>query len=55
MSTIVEFPWGYGIRNIKSEWSMVILKPTGQEIDVSMLNVTLSVLGIEFEGMKNNG
>ena len=47
---VYEFPWGTAIRHQKGHWTNVYLKPTGQEIDVSNLNVILHDNGIEFLG-----
>ena len=45
---VVEFPWGTAVRHERGDWENVFIKPTGQEIDVSDLNVVLHDDGIEF-------
>ncbi|NOK32319.1 hypothetical protein HMI49_03770 [Corallococcus exercitus] len=47
----VDFPHFVGVRHRGGEWSTIILKPTGQEIDVASLGgrrVVLHCNGIEF-------
>ncbi|RKH93634.1 hypothetical protein [Corallococcus sp. AB038B] len=47
----VDFAHFVGVRHRNGEWSTIILKPTGQEIDVSSLGgrrVVLHGNGIEF-------
>ncbi|NRD67497.1 hypothetical protein HRD49_37745 [Corallococcus exiguus] len=47
----VDFPHFVGVRHRNGEWSTVILKPSGQEIDVASLGgrrVVLHGNGIEF-------
>jgi hypothetical protein len=46
---VVEFPWGAAVRHTKGRWQTVVLSPSGQELDVSELNVELSASGIEFK------
>lgn len=45
---VVEFFWGVGVRHRKGKWEKIYLKPDGQEIDVSSLNIILHENGIEF-------
>jgi hypothetical protein len=46
---VVEFPWGTAVRHAKGRWQTVFISPSGQELDVSELNVELSASGIEFK------
>lgn len=48
---VVEFPWGTAVRHVKGRWERVFIAPTGQEIDVSRLDVRLHDNGIEFLGV----
>lgn len=46
---VYEFPWGSAVCEQRTgKWTTVFLKPNGQEIDVSNLNVELHENGIEF-------
>lgn len=48
---VVDFPYFVGVRHRgSSRWSTILLKPTGQEIDVASLgaDVVLHSNGIEF-------
>lgn len=45
---VVRFPWGSAVRHSKGKWDKIFVSPTGQEIDVSELNVVLHDNGIEF-------
>lgn len=45
---VYEFPWGTAVKHRKGAWEKVFLKPSGQEIDVSGLNILLHENGIEF-------
>lgn len=46
---VFEFPWGTAIRETRrGKWTNIFLKPDGQEIDVSALNIELHENGIEF-------
>jgi hypothetical protein len=44
---VVEFSWGTAVRHRKGKWETLFLKPDGQEIDVSKMNVVLHDNGIE--------
>jgi hypothetical protein len=44
-----EFSWGAAVREQRTgKWTNIFLKPDGQEIDVSLMNVELHENGIEF-------
>jgi hypothetical protein len=44
-----EFSWGTAVREQRTgKWTNIFLKPDGQEIDVSLLNIELHENGIEF-------
>ena len=45
---VVEFEWGTAVRHRNGDWEKIFLKPNGQEIDVSELNVDVHEYGIEF-------
>lgn len=47
---LFEFPWGTAVKKRNGEWTNIILKPDGQEIDLekSGLKVMLHDNGIEF-------
>ncbi len=45
---VVEFSWGTAVRHRKGKWETLILRPNGQEIDVSNLDLILHENGIEF-------
>jgi hypothetical protein len=45
---VFEFSWGSGVKRRNGKWEKVFLKPIGQEIDVSDLDVVLHENGIEF-------
>lgn len=46
---VYEFPWGSAVREQRTgKWTNIFLKPDGQEIDVSSLNVELHENGIEY-------
>ncbi len=45
---VVEFPWGIAVRHRKGKWETIILRNSGQEIDVSDVNIILHENGIEF-------
>ena len=46
---VYEFLWGAAVREQRTgKWTNIFLKPKGQEIDVSNLNVELHENGIEF-------
>ena len=46
---VYEFSWGTAVREQRTgKWTNIFLKPDGQEIDVSCLNVELHENGIEF-------
>lgn len=46
---VYEFPWCAAVREQRTmKWTKIFLKPNGQEIDVSLLNVELHENGIEF-------
>jgi hypothetical protein len=47
---VVKFPWGTAVRHVKGRWERVFIAPSGQELDVSGLNVRLHDNGIEFLG-----
>lgn len=44
----VTFSWGTAIRHRKGKWDKLFLSPSGQEVDVSGLDVILHDNGIEF-------
>lgn len=50
---LVEFAWGFGVRHRNGEWSTLVLKGCGQEIDVSGKGVILHDNGIEFFPQKH--
>ena len=44
-----EFSWGSAVKEQRTgKWTNIFLKPDGQEIDVSLLNIELHENGIEF-------
>jgi len=44
-----EFSWGTVVREQRTgKWTNIFLKPDGQEIDVSLLNIEPHENGIEF-------
>lgn len=46
---VYEFPWGTAVKEKRTgKWTNIFLKPDGQEIDVSLLNIELHENGIEF-------
>jgi hypothetical protein len=46
---VYEFPWGTAVQEQRTgKWTNIFLKPDGQEIDISSLNVELHENGIEF-------
>ena len=45
---VVEFDWGTAVRHRSGRWDTVFIRPTGQEIDVSGIDVILHDNGIEF-------
>lgn len=45
---VVRFPWGTAVRHAKGRWDRIFISPSGQELDVSKLNVTLYNTGIVF-------
>jgi hypothetical protein len=46
---VYEFPWGTAVQEQRTgKWTNIFLKPDGQEIDVSLMNVELHENGIEF-------
>lgn len=45
---VVTFPWGTGVRHVKGSWTHAFISPSGQEIDLTGLNVELHENGIEF-------
>jgi len=46
---VYEFPWGTAVQEQRTgKWTNIFLKPDGQEIDVSLLNIELHENGIEF-------
>lgn len=47
---VVEFSWGTAVRHRNGKWENIFIRPSGQEIDVSKLDVVLSENGIEFVG-----
>lgn len=48
---IVEFSWGTAVRHRNGNWENIFIRPSGQEIDVSELEVVLHDNGIEFCGV----
>ena len=45
---VYEFAWGSAIKKRNMDWEKIFIKPTGQEIDVTGINVILYENGIEF-------
>lgn len=46
---VYEFPWGTAVKEKRTgKWTTVFLKPDGQRIDVSNIEVILHDNGIEF-------
>lgn len=45
---VVEFDWGTAVRHRNGRWDTLFISPSGQEIDVSELDVVLHDNGIEF-------
>jgi len=46
---VYEFPWGTAVKEKRTgKWTTVFLKPDGQRIDVSNIEVILHNNGIEF-------
>lgn len=45
---VVEFGWGSALKHRNGRWEKIFLKPYGQEIDISKMNVELHENGIEF-------
>lgn len=45
---VYEYSWGTAVKHRIGTWEKIFIKPTGQEIDVSNLNVILHDNGIEF-------
>lgn len=46
---VYEFPWGTAVKEKRTgKWTTVFLKPDGQGIDVSNIEVILHNNGIEF-------
>ncbi|WP_079708093.1 hypothetical protein [Paraliobacillus ryukyuensis] len=45
---VFEYGWGTAVKHKNGDWEKIFLKPTGQEIDVTSLNVILHDNGIEF-------
>ncbi|WP_419893275.1 hypothetical protein [Oceanobacillus kimchii] len=43
-----EFSWGSAMKHHSGRWEKAFLKPSGQEIDLSKLDVILHDNGIEF-------
>ena len=43
-----EFSWGSAMKHHNGRWEKAVLRPSGQEIDLSDLNVILHDNGIEF-------
>lgn len=43
-----EFNWGSAVKHHNGRWEKAILKPSGQEIDLTKMNVILHDNGIEF-------
>lgn len=44
-----EFAWGSAIKHTTGKWEKVFIKPDGQQLDVSHLNVELHENGIELK------
>lgn len=48
---VYEFSWGTAVKEKRAgKWTNIFLKPDGQEIDVSNIEVVLHDNGIEFVG-----
>lgn len=45
---VVEFSWGTAVRHRNGKWENIFIRPGGQEIDASELDVVLRDNGIEF-------
>ena len=46
---VYEFPWGTAVKEKRTgKWTNIFLRPDGQEIDVSNIEVILHDNGIEF-------
>ncbi|GAA5417929.1 hypothetical protein Pryu01_03007 [Paraliobacillus ryukyuensis] len=45
---VFEYSWGTAVKHRNGDWEKIFLKPNGQEIDVTNLNVILRDNGIEF-------
>lgn len=45
---VYEFAWGSAVKHRNGTWEKIFIKPSGQEIDVSTLEVLLHENGIEF-------
>ena len=46
---VYEFSWGTAVKEQRTgKWTNIFLKPDGQEINVSLLNIELHENGIEF-------
>lgn len=45
---VVEFEWGTAVRHRNGKWEHIFIRPSGQEINVSKLDVVLHDNGIEF-------
>jgi hypothetical protein len=53
---VYEFYWGAAVRNERTrQWTQILLKPDGQEINVEHLAVILHENGIEFMGGERVG